>query len=237
MKPQFSKHIFEIYSNTKFHEIPSRGSGVVLCRRTDRQADMTKLRVAFRNLAKAPENLLIPVGTAQHTDLVRDWATKESWFDSEQVKRFDLLQSIQTCSGAQSISYSGNARSTFPRGLKQLGRESDHAPPSSANFNKACSYTSSSHMPSWGCVLLRTVSICLFLFVCYWRDSPQWARVSSFTRFLDHIQRRITVGMTPLDEWSARRRDLYLTTHNNHYTQTPMLPVRFEPTISAGEWP
>ena len=27
-------------------------------------------------------------------------------------------------------------------------------------------------------------------------------------------QRRPTVGRTPLDEWSARRRDLYLTTHN-----------------------
>jgi len=22
-------------------------------------------------------------------------------------------------------------------------------------------------------------------FVCFWRDSPQWARASSFTRFLD----------------------------------------------------
>ena len=36
---------------------------------------------------------------------------------------------------------------------------------------------------------------------------------SSFTRFLDHTQRRTTLGRTPLDEWSARRRDLYLTTH------------------------
>jgi len=57
------------------------------------------------------------------------------------------------------------------------------------------------------------------LFVCFWRDSPQRARASSFTRFLDHTQRRITVGRTPLDEWSARRRDLYLTTHN-HSQQT-----------------
>jgi hypothetical protein len=30
--------------------------------------------------------------------------------------------------------------------------------------------------------------------------------------FLDHTPRRTTVGRTPLDEWSARRRDLYLTT-------------------------
>ena len=34
--------------------------------------------------------------------------------------------------------------------------------------------------------------------------------------FLDHTQRRSTVVRTPLDEWSARRRDLYLTTHDTH---------------------
>ena len=50
------------------------------------------------------------------------------------------------------------------------------------------------------------------------RDSPQWTRASTFTRFLDHTQRRTTVGRTPLDEWSARRKDLYLTTHNTHFT-------------------
>ena len=38
------------------------------------------------------------------------------------------------------------------------------------------------------------------LFVCLWRNSPQWARAPSFTRFLDHTQRRTTVGRTPLDE-------------------------------------
>ena len=46
--------------------------------------------------------------------------------------------------------------------------------------------------------------------------SPQWARASSFLRFLDHTQRRTTVGRTPLDEWSVRRRDLYLTSHNTY---------------------
>ena len=39
---------------------------------------------------------------------------------------------------------------------------------------------------------------------------------SSFLTFLDHTQRRTTVDRTPLDERSARRRDLYLTTHNTH---------------------
>jgi hypothetical protein len=75
------------------------------------------------------------------------------------------------------------------------------------------------------------------LFVCFWRNSPQWAMASSFTRFLYQKQRRSTVGRTLPDEWSARRRDLYLTTHNNHNRQTSMIPVVFEPTISIGEWP
>jgi len=68
-----------------------------------------------------------------------------------------------------------------------------------------------------------------------WCESPQWAMATSFFRFLDHTQRRITVGRTPLDEWSARHRDPYLTTHNTHNRQTSMSPVGFEPTISAGE--
>ena len=58
-----------------------------------------------------------------------------------------------------------------------------------------------------------------------------------FLMFLDHTQRRSTVGRTPLDEWSARLRDLYLTTHDTHNRQISMPPVGFEPTISAGERP
>ena len=71
----------------------------------------------------------------------------------------------------------------------------------------------------------------------FWRDSPQWARASSFTKFLNHTQRRTTVTRTPLGEWSACRRDLYLTTHNAHNRPTSIHPVGFEPTISAGERP
>jgi len=75
------------------------------------------------------------------------------------------------------------------------------------------------------------------LFVCFWRDGLQWARASSFTKFLDHTQRRTTVSRTALDEWSASRRDLYLTTHDTHNRQISMPPVGFETTISAGERP
>jgi len=75
-----------------------------------------------------------------------------------------------------------------------------------------------------------------FLFLL-WRCDPMRAMASSFLRFLDHTQRRTTVGRTPLDEWSARRRDLYLTTHDTHNRQISMPPVRFKPTISADKRP
>jgi hypothetical protein len=55
--------------------------------------------------------------------------------------------------------------------------------------------------------------------------------------FLDHTRWRSTVGRTPLDERSARRRDLYLTTHDTHNRHISMPPVRLEPTISVSERP
>ena len=85
---------------------------------------------------------------------------------------------------------------------------------------------------------LRIAVICcdvkLFVFSAR-APPPQWAMASSFTRFLDHTQRRTTVGRTPLDEWSARHRDLYLTTHNTHNRETSMHPVGLEPIIPASE--
>jgi hypothetical protein len=47
--------------------------------------------------------------------------------------------------------------------------------------------------------------------------------------------RHTTVGRSPLDEWSARRRDLYLTAHNTPKRQTSMPPAGFEPTITASK--
>ena len=87
--------------------------------------------------------------------------------------------------------------------------------------------------------LIFRYSFCLHhqVFRFLWHCGPTRAMTSSFLRFLDHTQRRITVGRTPLDEWSARHRDLYLTTHNIHNRQISIPPVGFEPTISAGERP
>ena len=59
----------------------------------------------------------------------------------------------------------------------------------------------------------------LVSFFFLWRCDPMRVMASSFLRFLDQTQQRTTVGRTPLDEWSARRRDLYLTTHDTHNRQ------------------
>jgi len=87
--------------------------------------------------------------------------------------------------------------------------------------------------------MFRTVpmSIPLSLSLSLWRCGRTRAMACSFLRFLDHTQLCITFGRTPLDEWSARRRDLYLKKHNTHNKQASMPPVGFEPTISAGERP
>ena len=74
-------------------------------------------------------------------------------------------------------------------------------------------------------------------FVCFWRNSPTRARDASCSRFLDHTQLHTTVGRTSLDEGSARRKDIYLTTHNIHKSQTSMHPAGSEPAVPAIERP
>jgi len=54
------------------------------------------------------------------------------------------------------------------------------------------------------------------VFVCFWRNSHQWARASSLTRFLDHIQRRTTVSSTL---WTSDHLDAETST-GQHSQQT-----------------
>jgi hypothetical protein len=54
-KLEFSRQIFEKFSNIKFPENPSIGSRVVLCGGTDGQTDTMKLIVVFRNFANEPK--------------------------------------------------------------------------------------------------------------------------------------------------------------------------------------
>jgi hypothetical protein len=53
-----------VYSGLNLHENSSRGSRV-LCGRTDRQTDLTKLLVACRNFANAPKNASIVTKTVR----------------------------------------------------------------------------------------------------------------------------------------------------------------------------
>ena len=57
MKREFSREIFEKYSNLKFHENLSIGSRVVQCGRMDRQTNMTNLIVAFCNITNARKTI------------------------------------------------------------------------------------------------------------------------------------------------------------------------------------
>jgi hypothetical protein len=49
--------------------------------------------------------------------------------------------------------------------------------------------------------------------------------------------RHATLGRTPLDKWSARRRDLYLITPNTHNRQTSTSPAGFELATPSSERP
>jgi hypothetical protein len=77
-----------------------------------------------------------------------------------------------------------------------------------------------------------------------WRCGPTRAMASSFFRFIDHAQRRNKVGRSHLVEWTAHRRDLYLTTRktrtrqsrrnsNPQYQQTSGRRIRLRP---FGHW-
>jgi hypothetical protein len=66
-------------------------------------------------------------------------------------------------------------------------------------------------------------------------DSPLGAIGRLIFRGFTITLRHITRGRTPLDQWSARHRDLYLTTQNTHKRQTSMPSAGFESTIPVSE--
>jgi len=47
------------------------------------------------------------------------------------------------------------------------------------------------------------------------------------------------LGRSSLDEWSARRSNIYLSTHNTHNGQRSMFPQELNPTTppTSGLWP
>jgi hypothetical protein len=66
-------------------------------------------------------------------------------------------------------------------------------------------------------------------------SGPRPSHYRRFTITFRHTH--TTLGRNPLDQWSARRRDLYLTTQNTHKTETSMPPPGFEPAIPSSERP
>jgi hypothetical protein len=85
---------------------------------------------------------------------------------------------------------------------------------------------------------LYEILVIKHLFFCMARQPYMGLGLLDSSRFNGHTHlRHTTVGRTPLDEGSARRRDLYLTTHNTYKRQTSMPPVGFEPTILVSKRP
>jgi len=71
--------------------------------------------------------------------------------------------------------------------------------------------------------------------IVLWCCSPMWAMASSFLCFLDHTQRRTTVGRTPTDGWSAHRRDLFTWQRTTLRTDKHPCIRRDSNTVSAGK--
>ena len=88
--------------------------------------------------------------------------------------------------------------------------------------------TSISHLPAG-----YHNSIFLSFLWCFSPSSAYGLPFRGFTITFRHT----TVGGTPLDEESARRGDLYLTTLNIQKRQPSMPQAGFEPTIPATELP
>jgi hypothetical protein len=143
-------------------------------------------------------------------------------------------------------------------GVKPPGREVDHSPPSSAEVKKEWSYISPppyAFMTWTRTTILITFTYSIFsrtTAVKHWKWNLYLLRVR--VRYFPHVAtapngsgpphcRGFTIiqthhtGRTPLDEWSARSRDLYLTTHNTHKKQTSMPAAGFEIAIPASERP
>jgi hypothetical protein len=73
----------------------------------------------------------------------------------------------------------------------------------------------------------------IFFLVTKAPSGPGSPHYRGFTVTLRHI----TLGRTPLDEWWARRRDLYLSTHNTLKRKAFMPLAEFEHVIPASEGP
>jgi len=89
---------------------------------------------------------------------------------------------------------------------------------------------------------VQSLSVCTrvhftFLPTCYFPhgETVPGGSVPLHYRSFTFTFRHTTLGRTPLDEWSARCRDVYLSAHNTHNRRTSMAPADFELSIPASE--
>jgi len=102
--------------------------------------------------------------------------------------------------------------------------------------NSLLLYTSGKYLQEWDTNIIIKLYQFLhspYIIIFSVAHGPGPIHVPDFTITFRHT----TLGSTHLDEWSARRRNLYLTTHNTHKRQTSVLPAGFEPVIRASEKP
>ena len=78
---------------------------------------------------------------------------------------------------------------------------------------------------------------CMLLFFFCGAATQRGSWLPHSRGFLDHTRRRTIAGRTPLEEWSARRRDLYLTTPDSHNRQISIPYGLYRASISVQGWP
>jgi hypothetical protein len=82
---------------------------------------------------------------------------------------------------------------------------------------------------------LAGYKICLSFLV--WHILPTRLRCGGLLLHPITLNDTYALGKTPLDEGSACRRDIYITTHNIHNRQTSMPSAKFEPAIPVTKRP
>ena len=118
---------------------------------------------------------------------------------------------------------------TRPHCVNQMGKT--HSKPLSARHGRGTTLSRHGH----GMLCVNQPLFAIFSFY-HGVTAPSGSRPPHYRGFTITL-RHSTLGKTPLDEWSARRRDLYLITHSTHKRETSMYPAGFEPTTPASERP
>ena len=75
-------------------------------------------------------------------------------------------------------------------------------------------------------VFILVITVSLHIYLPIWCFDPIPGHDLPLRGIAFTLSGHTTLGRTPLDEWSARRRGLYVTTHNTHKRETHPCPRR-----------